>query len=233
MDDSILVSTSIEPTHRTPSRDCSLQIFASIITPTKSGPPTLQETLLPGSSFIGEALAGFGLPIATANLIKESWRPSTRAQYDSLLCGWTTFCSSRKVHPTSPTIHDILAYFTSMFERGLENSTISAAKSVLSSILHIPGVAAISEHPLIIRLLKGIFHVRPRRPRYELIWDTDLVLTYLKGLEFSKITLKFLSMKLVTLLTILSGQCVSTDIDFVFPKCKILLLSLSLIYQDY
>ena len=75
---------------------------------------------------------------------------------------------------------------------------------------HIPGVTAISEHPLIIRLLKGIFLVRPSRPRYELIWDTDLVLTYLKGLESSKITLKFLSMKLVTLLTILSGQRVST-----------------------
>ena len=110
----------------------------------------------------------------------------------------------------SPTIHDILAYLTSMFERGLEYSTISAAKSVLSSILHIPGVTAISEHPLIIRLLKGIFHVRPPRPRYELIWETDLVLTYLKGLEYSKIPLKFLSMKLVTLLTILSGQRVST-----------------------
>ena len=187
MDDSILVSTSIEPTHTTPSRDCSLQKFASIVTPTNNGPPTLQETLPPGSSFIREALAGFGLPTTTANLIKESWRPSTRAQYDSLLRGWTTFCSSRKIHPMSPTIHDILAYLTSMFERGLEYSTISAAKSVLSSILHIPGVTAISEHPLIIRLLKGIFHVRHLRPRYELIWDTDLVLTYLKGLESSKI----------------------------------------------
>ena len=110
----------------------------------------------------------------------------------------------------SPTIHDILAYLTSMFERGLEYSTISAAKSVLASILHIPGVTAISEHPLIISLLKGIFHVRPPRPRYELNWDTDLVLTYLKGLESSKITLKFLSIKLVTLLTTLSGQHVST-----------------------
>ena len=184
--------------------------LASIITPTNSGPPTLQETLPPGSSFIGETLAGFGLLTSTANLIKESWRPSTRAQYVSLLRGWTTFCSSRKVHPMSPTTHDILAYLTSMFERGLEYSTISAAKSVLSSILHIPGVTAISEHPLIIRLLKGISHVRPLRPHYELIWDTDLVLTYLKGLESSKITLKFLSMKLVTLLTILSGQRVST-----------------------
>ena len=65
----------------------------------------------------------------------------------------------------SPTIYDILAYLTSMFERGIAYRTISAAKSVLSGKLHIPGVTAISEHPLIIRLLKGIFHIRPPHPR--------------------------------------------------------------------
>ena len=59
----------------------------------------------------------------------------------------------------SPTIYDILAYLTSMFEHGLAYRTISAAKSVLSGVLHVPGVTAISEHPLVIRLLKGIFHV--------------------------------------------------------------------------
>ena len=72
-----------------------------------------------------------------------------------------------------------------MFERGLAYRTISAAKSVLSGVLHVPGVTAISEHPLVIPLLKGIFHVCPSQPRYELIWDTDLDLSYLKNLSSS------------------------------------------------
>ena len=168
-------TSNVEPTHPTPSADCSTQRSTSQSASTPHGPPTLQETLPSGSSFVGEALPGFGLPPTTATLIKESWRPGTRVQYDSLTRGWTRFCSLRQVNPMSPTIYDILAYLTSMFERGLAYRTISEAKSVLSGVLYVPGVTAISEHPLIIRLLKGIFHVRPLQPRYELIWDTELV----------------------------------------------------------
>ena len=76
----------------------------------------------------------------------------------------------------------------------------------LAYSIFILGVTAISEHPLIIPLLEGIFHVRPSQPRYELIWDTDLVLgSYLKNLSSSKYSLKFLSLKIFTLLTLLSG----------------------------
>ena len=175
MDNPIVVSSSVEPTHPTPSADCSTQGSTSHSASTPHGPPTLQEALPAGSSFVGEALSGFGLPPTTATLIKESWRPGTRVQYDSLLRGWTTYCTSRQFHPMSPIIYDILTYLTSQFQRGLAYRTISAAKNVLSGILHIPGVAAISEHPLVIRLLKGIFHVPPPQQRYELIWDTDLI----------------------------------------------------------
>ena len=50
-------------------------------------------------------------------------------------------------------------------------------------------------HPLITRLLKGIFHVRPPKPRYEFIWDTELVLQFLKNLHPSVIGLKLLTLK--------------------------------------
>ena len=134
---------------------CSMQGSTSHSASTPHGPPTLQETIPLGSSFVGEPLSGFSLPPTTATLIKESWQPGTTVQSDSLL---------RQVHPMSPTIYDILAYLTSMFEHDLAYRTISAAKSVLSGILHVPGVTAISEHPLVIRLLKEIFHVHPPQP---------------------------------------------------------------------
>ena len=131
-------------------------------------------------------------------------------QYDSLLRGWQGFCSQRKVHPLSPTIFDVISYLTSMYDRGLQYTTIASARNVLSGILHIPGVTSISSHPLIVRLLKGIFHVRPPKPRYEFIWDTELVLQFLKNLHPSVIGLKLLTLKTVALLTLLSGQRVST-----------------------
>ena len=97
-----------------------------------------------------------------------------------------------------------------MYDRGLEYTTIAAAKSVLSGMLHIPGVTSISSHPLLTRQLKGIFHVLPPKPRYEFIWDTELVLNFVKTLNPSVI----LTLKTVTLLTLLSGQRVSTIHQF-------------------
>ena len=174
------------------------------------GAPTTQEAAISGGAFIRDALQGFGLSQSASALIQESWRPGTRVQYDSLLRGWQGFCSQRKVHPLSPTILDVISYLTSMYGRGLQYTPIASARSVLSGFLHIPGVTSISSHPLIIRLLKGIFHVRPPKPRYEFIWGTELVLHFLKNLHPSVIGLKLLTLKTVTLLTLLSGQRVST-----------------------
>ena len=142
-------------------RYCSLQgpsVFTA--TPTR-GAPTTQEAVTSGGAFIRDALQGFGLSPSASALIQESWRPGTRVQYDSLLRGWQGFCSQWKVHPLSPTIFDVISYLTSMYDRGLQYTTIASARSVLSGILHILGVTSISSHPLILRLLKGIFHVRP------------------------------------------------------------------------
>ena len=48
----------------------------------------------------------------------------------------------------------------------------------------------------------------------EFIWDTELVLNFLKNLNPSEITVKLLTLKTVTLLTLLSGQRVSTIHQF-------------------
>ena len=126
---------------------------------------------------------GFRLIVykSAADLLQESWCPGPRVKSDSLLRGgWHGFCSQWQIHPLSPTILNVIAYLTTMYDRGFQYNTIAAATSILSGVLHIPGVTSISSHPLIIRLLKGMFHVRPPTPRYEFIWDTDLVLTYLQ-----------------------------------------------------
>ena len=123
------------------------------------------------------------------------------------------FVLKGKYIPCLPIL-DVITYLTSMYDRSLQYTTIAAAKSVLSGMLHIPGVISISSHPLIIRLMKGIFHVRPPKPRYEFIWDTELVLNFLKNLNPSEISLKLLTLKTVTLLTLLSGQRVSTIHQF-------------------
>ena len=101
-------------------------------------------------------------------------------------------------------------YLTDMFEKGLQYTTISSARSALANVISIPGVPSISEHPLVKRFLKGVYNLRPPVPRYSHIWDTSIVIQYLRSLDNHVIPFKFLVYKLVTLLTLLSGQRVST-----------------------
>ena len=68
----------------------------------------------------------------------------------------------------------------------------------------------IAEHPLVKRLMTGIFDSQPTLPRYNFTWDTSIVLTYLMGLNYDILSHKLLPYKIATLFTILSGQRVST-----------------------
>ena len=109
-----------------------------------------------------------------------------------------------------------------MYNRGLKYNTIAAAKSVLSGIIHILGVSAISEHPLVIRLMKGVFNSRPPESRYHYIWDASQVICYLASLNNEISDFRTLSLKLVTLFTLLLGQRVSTLHKFKLSCLQIL-----------
>lgn len=105
-------------------------------------------------------------------------------------------------------------FLTMLFNKGLGYSAICTARSALSNIILIPGVTCIGGHPLVKRLIKGVYNTRPPTPRYDAIWDTSLLMQHLRSLDNSSLTFKGLVQKTVTLLTILSGQRVSTLIFF-------------------
>ena len=39
---------------------------------------------------------------------------------------------------------------------------------------------SVGEHPIIARLLKGMFHIRPPEPRYSFTWDVNVLLTFFR-----------------------------------------------------
>ena len=101
-----------------------------------------------------------------------------------------------------------------MYEKGLAYNTIASAKSVLSGVIHLPGVVSISDHPLAQRLLKRVFNTRPPTSKYPYIWDTSQLLDYLHTLQNDQSDFATMSKKLVTLFTLFSGQQVSTLYKF-------------------
>ena len=94
-----------------------------------------------------------------------------------------------------------------MCDSGASHSTVNLAHSVVSAYLHRPGTEAVGSHPLVCSLVKGVFENRPSIPKYQDTWDVDNVLQYLAGWpSVEKLSLKQLSLRLVMLLALLSGQ---------------------------
>ena len=166
------------------------------------------------SAFIRDTLQSFGISAQATKLICHSWRPNTRVQCNSILRRWGGFCAGRQIHPSAPTLNDILDFLSDMCEKGLVYNTTASAKSVLSGIIHLSGVVSISDHPLVQRLLKGVFNTRPPTSKYPYIWDTSQLLDSLRTLQNDQSDFATMSKKLVTLFTLLSGQQVSTLYKF-------------------
>ena len=78
---------------------------------------------------------------------------------------------------------------------------------------------SVGEHPIIARLLKGMFHICPPEPRYSFTWDVNVLLTFLESwFPLSVLELKQLTLNTAALVALVSAQRSQTlsalSIDF-------------------
>ena len=132
MGHSVMVSCHVEHADQSPLAPQPKQVPVDTAKQARSQLSTCQETSFTGSSFVRDSIKTLNLPAETAELI--------RGRYDSIMRGWGTFCAERKIDSVCPTINDILAFLTHLYGQGKEYNTIVMTKSVLSSIIHVPGV---------------------------------------------------------------------------------------------
>ena len=106
-----------------------------------------------------------------------------------------------------PNVTTVVDFLASVFNSGIGYSSLNTLRSALSAaVLPVDGVA-MGSHPLVKRLMKGSFNLKPPTPRYSHTWDVSTVLNYLKGLGGnSDLSMKQLTMKLVVLIALVTGQ---------------------------
>jgi integrase len=105
-----------------------------------------------------------------------------------------------------PYINDVLEFLTHLFESGIGYSAINTARSALSTFIFINN-RPVGEHPLVTRLLRGVFNKRPVFPKHTSTWDPHILLDYLKSMSpVKKLSFLALSKKCLALLWVLSGQ---------------------------
>ena len=151
-------------------------------TPLRRGTPPSSEQHSESSS-----MEGFGGPRnskelskAASTLIRNSRAKGTRDRYSSAWKNFMGWCSEREVDPSSCTIETILNYLSSMFEKGLEYSTINGHRSAISAFHPMIEGKPIGQHPKVTALMKGISRERPQIPKYTHIWDVDIVLNHFR-----------------------------------------------------
>ena len=150
-----------------------------------------------------ESLNSQGLSGQATELILNSWRSKTSKSYDSLFGRWNRWCSERGLDPFSGPISEVANFLASLYQEGYQYNSVNAYHSAISSVHDRADGVPVGQHPIITRLIKGIFNVRPPIPRYSSTWDVQLVLNFLQTQGKSEtLSLKMLTLKNVFLLAI-------------------------------
>lgn len=195
--------------------------------------PTGEAGVTP-MSCIGEHFKGQGLSEKATLLVMSSWRNSTKKQYNPYINRWEQYCHKREIDPFSAPVEEGVNFLAELYDSGVGYSAINTARSALSTCIQTPGHKNFGSHPLVCRVLKGVFESRPSLPKYSSTWDAKHVLDYLRNLHPAEtLTLKDLTHKLVMLMALLSGQRRQTlhsfkvsDMHLSSEKCTFVLKTL-------
>ena len=168
-------------------------------------------------------LVAKGLPAAVIATIQSSRASSTRTLYSYKWRAFEHWCLDKDLVPFQCSVVDILSFLQELFDQGLSFSTIKVYLSAISAChVGFDGVSP-GAHPLAIRFMRGVRHLRPFTRSSVPSWDLPVVLEVLSGSPFEpldSIDMKFLSYKTALLLALASAKRVS-DIHAlsVHPSC--------------
>ena len=163
-----------------------------------------------------------GIPTNVADLLIAATRTSTHKTYESSWNRWCRWCSGRQIDPLSSSINDILILLTEVFNEGLAYRSINVLRSAISSTHPKIDGYSVGQHPYVTRLLRGVLNKRPPKPRYSHTWNVDIMVKYIISLgKNSSLSLKVLSMKLVTLFALTCPERISTLANLDLRHCYV------------
>ena len=144
-----------------------------------------------------------GLSEQAVELLSKSVKTSTTKTYNVSWSQWSRWCSKRQSDPVLCPVTDIVAFLAEQFSMGKAYRSINVLRSAISSAHQNVDNQPVGQHPLVVRLMRGISISRPPRPRYQHTWDVSVVTSYLASLgDNSKLSLKQLSQKLCMLMAL-------------------------------
>ena len=148
-----------------------------------------------------------GLSKEVVDILLASWGTATQKRYSAPWRAWVRWCSQQGSCPISAPVAEVLAFLTSLVTQGkLEYRTIALYRSAISQAHDPVGSTQLGSLPVVARFMKGVFKIKPPKPRYCSTWNVKTALSFLESLEpLEELTLKQLCYKTVLLLALTSA----------------------------
>ena len=184
----------------------------------EGGPPDTGEDVVPAArestldcvAADKCALRKAGLSERAAEVAAASRRPSTTRVYSSRLRHWQKWCRVRGQNPDSAAVTVVADFLAHLHDSGLQTNTVAGYRSAIGSIHQgFPDGSSVSDNPLIHRVIKGLFHLRPPPQRLVPSWSLTAVLRALARAPFeplAKAPLKWVTYKCAFLLSLASAR---------------------------
>ncbi|CAH2207684.1 jg21883 [Pararge aegeria aegeria] len=160
-----------------------------------------------GRLIVREAFSSKGIPESSLEIMLASLAPNSVKQYDVYLKKWWYFCQTNSINMYDTSVPTLISFLTQFFNDGCQYGTLNSCKSALSLILS----PKLVNDDSIKRFLKGVFRLKPPKPKYDVTWDANLVLDKLSlWYPNEELTLDKLTSKTITLLALSTAQRVQT-----------------------
>ena len=115
-------------------------------------------------------------------ILSALWRVGTRKGYsNSHAKRFVKFCREKYTDPIQATTEMGIEFLIEYFKTGVAYSSVNSARSALSSIIKPVCNFPFGKSPLVCRLPKGVFNIRPALPRYVPTWDVTKVFSFIKS----------------------------------------------------
>ena len=128
--------------------------------PDGTHPPSGQEVppLQLGTGGLPVSLPPLWSGVCASNLHQAPQTIVSPAEVTGPQNGW---CTEREINPILPPIEKVLEFLTAQFKSGLQYSTLNSYRSSLSATIPPIEGSPVGQHPLVVRLMQGIFNSRP------------------------------------------------------------------------
>ena len=124
-----------------------------------------------------------GISDEAFQIMCSSWRVSTEKSYSSAWRKWLGWCHEWKLDPFPNFVKSVVDFLSYHFQQGRQYSTINTYRSALSATIPPIDGQPVGQHPLVCKLLQGMFNKRPPMPQYQTTWDVGLVIQCLRSLS--------------------------------------------------